>query len=108
MKAVLTGGLAFGALVTVALIETHAQTLSAAEQQLVVENLAQADANADGMLTRDEFEVLINLNAEDGIGRAAQIVRAGLYDRAFSRVDADGDGVLTQSELQSVGQQSQG
>jgi Ca2+-binding EF-hand superfamily protein len=63
------------------------------------QNLKAADANGDGALTRDEFGVLIDLNADAGIGRAAAIKRAGRQDQAFGRIDRNGDGVATKDEI---------
>ena len=54
------------------------------------------------MLTRGEFEKLIQLNAQANIGQAAQIVRFGRYDMAFNRVDADRNGLVTPQELQAL------
>ncbi|MBV0913813.1 EF-hand domain-containing protein [Anianabacter salinae] len=99
------GHLALAAAVVLSVTGAHAQSPSDAERQLMVENLVQADANSDGVLTRQEFETLINLNAADNLGRAAMIVRTGSYGRAFGRIDANGDGVATQSEMQALMQQ---
>lgn len=108
MKHAIFGRLALAAALVTTVTAAHAQSPSAAERQLMLENIIAADANSDGVLTRREFEVLINLNAADNLGRAAMIVRSGQYDRAFGRIDANGDGVLTQSELQALAQQRQG
>lgn len=86
----------------------YAQSPSEADRALLVENLAEADANADGALDRTEFEVLINLNAADNLGRAAMIVRTGRYGTVFSRIDANADGLLTQPEMEALAQQMQG
>lgn len=86
----------------------HAQSPSDAQKQLLAENVMQADANADSMLSRGEFETLIRLNAADNLGRAATIVRTGRFDTAFGRIDANGDGVVTQAEMQALAQQVRG
>lgn len=91
-------------LATIAALSTlgaNAQQTSDANKQKVAENFKKADANGDGMLTRSEFEKLIQLNAEANIGQAAQIVRFGRYDMAFNRIDADRNGLLTPQELQA-------
>jgi Ca2+-binding EF-hand superfamily protein len=108
MKREIIGCLAVAASLALSASGAQAQSPSEAERQLMVENLIEADANSDGALSRSEFEVLINLNAADNLGRAAVIVRTGRYDRAFSRIDANGDGYLSQSELQSMVEQAQG
>jgi len=93
------------ALATIAVLSTigaNAQQASGANKQQVAENFKKADANGDGMLTRSEFEKLIQLNAQANIGQAPQIVRFGRYDMAFNRVDADRNGLLTPQELQAL------
>lgn len=67
-------------------------------------NFASADGDGDGALSRAEFEVFVNANAEDRIGRARQIRRFGAYGRAFSTLDKDGDGKVTGPELSAVAQ----
>jgi hypothetical protein len=104
MKPLFFGGLALGATLAASVSVAQAQTMSAAERQLLGENLAQADANGDGALSASEFEVLINLNAEDNLGMAARIARTGRYGTAFARVDTDGNGLLTQAEPQAMAQ----
>lgn len=86
----------------------HAQNLSPAMQEKAAENFFQADANQDGALSRDEFETLINLNADDSIGRAKMIRRFGRYDIAFGRLDANRDGFVTPEEIQAVASQARG
>ncbi|MEL6837821.1 MAG: hypothetical protein AAFP85_00930 [Pseudomonadota bacterium] len=76
-----------------------AQTMSTTDRNKLTENVAKADANGDGAFSADEFRQLIDLNAADGLGQADRIRRAGLYDRAFRRLDADGDGLLTRQEM---------
>jgi hypothetical protein len=93
------------ALATIAVLSTigaNAQQASGANKQQVAENFKKADANGDGMLTRSEFEKLIQLNAQANIGQAPQIVRFGRYDMAFNRVDADRNGLVTPQELQAL------
>lgn len=80
----------------------QAQGLSAAQQELAAENFMQADANQDGALTRGEFQTLINLNADDSLGRASMIKRFGRYDTAFNRIDANQDGFVTPEEMQAM------
>lgn len=108
MKYAILGRLALVAAAVLPMSGAHAQSLSEAERQLMIDNLMEADANADGAISRHEFEVLIKLNAADNLGRAAMIVRTGSYDRAFGRIDGNADGVVTQSEMQALAQQRQG
>lgn len=83
-----------------------AQAPSAAQKEMAVENFLQADANADGALNRTEFTTLINLNAEDGLGRAAMVRRFSRYDAAFGRMDANSDGFVTPEEMQALAEQA--
>jgi len=108
MKHAIMGRLALVVALVLPLSGAHAQSPSEADRQLMIENLMEADANSDGVLTRSEFEVLIDLNAADNLGRAEMIARSGRYSMAFGRIDANGDGVLMQSELQAMVQQAQG
>lgn len=68
----------------------------------IAANVLEADANADGALTLDEFTTLINLNAEAGIGRARIIQRNDRYSMAFGRIDRNGDGFLTRDEVEEM------
>ena len=91
-----------------ALSSAAARAQSPAVKELAVENFLQADANQDGALNRNEFESLINLNADDNIGRAAMVRRLGRYDAAFSRLDANGDGFVTPEEMQALAEKARG
>ncbi len=62
-------------------------------------NFLQADVNQDQHLDLGEFTTFINLNADHGLGRAATIRRLGMHSRAFGRLDADRDGVVSRQEL---------
>ncbi|MEL6978241.1 MAG: hypothetical protein AAGM38_06135 [Pseudomonadota bacterium] len=77
-----------------------------AAKERAAENFLQADANADGALNRSEFETLIDLNADDDIGRANMVRRFGRYDMAFSRVDANQDGFATPEEMRALAAQA--
>lgn len=80
-------------------------TAPASAQGLTGEALAKAQANfktADkagtGKLDAAAFKAFIDLNAAAKIGRAPQIASNKAYDRAFSTVDANKDGVVTWDE----------
>ena len=62
-------------------------------------NFETADANGDGALTQAEFKAFVDANADDNLGRAAQLKRFGAYDRAFDRLDRDKSGTVTWSEV---------
>ncbi|MEM9046386.1 MAG: hypothetical protein AAGC81_17010 [Pseudomonadota bacterium] len=86
--------------VTLSLSTVPASTLAdEAQKEVVAENFLQADANADGALTFEEFTTLIDLNAEDEIGRAALVKRMGKQSTAFGRLDANADGIVTTEEI---------
>jgi hypothetical protein len=70
--------------------------------KLAQENYRQADADGDGALVQAEFARFIDLNAEDDLGRAARISARGMHAQAFRRVDGNGDGRVTPTELQAV------
>ncbi len=56
-------------------------------------------ANPGGdTLTPAQFKTFIDLNAAQGIGRAAQIKSHDAYDRAFKTVDANKDGTVSWDE----------
>ena len=50
-------------------------------------NVAQADLDSDGALTRDEFVPFVN--ADDDYGRSAKVRRFNAYERAFTKIDSD-------------------
>jgi Ca2+-binding EF-hand superfamily protein len=98
-----TGTLAaLAALATTLAGEARAQSMTPAERQLMIENMLQADSNNDGAINRSEFEALMQLNANDNLGASGMVVRTGAYDRAFGRLDANGDGLLTREEAQEL------
>lgn len=83
-----------------------AQALSPAERQQMLQNVTKADANDDGALTAGEFETFINLNASDGLGRAQRVKTSGRYKMVFNRLDTNGDGVLTRTEMRAMAEQN--
>jgi Ca2+-binding EF-hand superfamily protein len=73
-----------------------------AQRDIIVENFMQADVNADGALSLDEFTALIDLNAADGVARASMIKRMGRQPMAFGRLDANSDGLITNDEISAM------
>ena len=71
---------------------------------LPAQNFGQADANSDGVLVQAEFATFIDLNAAQGLGNAARVKSRGLHAKAFRRVDGNGDGRVTPTELQAMSQ----
>lgn len=82
----------------------QAQSMSDADKQKMADNVVQADANGDAALTRGEFDLLLQLNAQDNLGRAAQVIRLGRQAMIFTRIDGDGNGLVTRQELQALAQ----
>ncbi|NJM33391.1 MAG: hypothetical protein HC850_00415 [Rhodomicrobium sp.] len=67
-------------------------------------NFEQADVNKDELLDRAEFTTFINLNADDGLGRAPMIRSLDMYGRAFGTADTNGDGMVSKQEIASQAQ----
>ncbi len=84
-------GLALAGAVSAAAAQTSRDAVAA--------NFAEADANADGALTIDEFTRFIDLNAEDRLGNASRIQRTGRYATAFERLDSDKNGLVTREDI---------
>lgn len=87
---------------TIALFFLSPVVAQAQSNPVAQENFAEADANSDAQLTYPEFVTFIDLNAADGLGNAQRVSSRGLHARAFSRADANGDGMVTTSELQAL------
>jgi hypothetical protein len=78
---------------------------SPAQREQVKANYMRADVNGDRMLEESEFIKFVNLNADSGIGRFGMIRRFGLHSRAFSRIDADRNGLIEPEELAEMSKQ---
>ena len=70
--------------------------------QQVRRNFESADEDGDDVITRGQFRVFIDANAEIDFAMSKQIKRMRAYQRAFSRVDLDGDDTLSWEEYLSV------
>ena len=104
MKKNSIAALALAVFIALPLSGAMAQSMSEADKKKLADNLAEADANGDAMLTRDELDRLLQLNAQDNIGRAAQIIKFGRQGKVFNRIDADKNGLVTRQELQALSQ----
>ncbi|MEY4862856.1 MAG: hypothetical protein RLZ51_951, partial [Pseudomonadota bacterium] len=49
-----------------------------------------------------EFKTFIDLNADHKLGRASSVRRVGLYNEAFRKADAHGDGVVSKEEITAL------
>ena len=58
--------------------------------------------DGDDVITRGQFRVFVDANAEIDFAMSKQIKRMRAYQRAFSRVDLDRDGTLSWEEYLSV------
>lgn len=87
---------------TIVTAPVAAQTASTPEE-MAAANFRLADVDGNGGLSSDEFVAFINLNAAQNIGQASRIKNAGAYDRAFARLDQNGDGLVTPDELPNAG-----
>ena len=70
--------------------------------QQVRANFESADEDGDDVITRGQFRVFVDANAEIDFAMSKQIKRMRAYQRAFSRVDLDRDGTLSWEEYLSV------
>lgn len=96
LTSLLSVSLASGLLVIYPAVSSKADTAQARQ------NFAIADVNNDLKLNPAEFKRYINLNADHNIGRAATVRRVGAYGKAFSRLDANGDGLVTRPEIKAA------
>ena len=70
--------------------------------QQVRKNFKSADKDGDDVITRAQFRVFVDANAEIDFAMSKQIKRMRAYQRAFGRVDLDRDGTLSWEEYLSV------
>ncbi|MGB0694196.1 MAG: hypothetical protein ACPGOY_01010 [Rhodospirillaceae bacterium] len=75
---------------------------SANSAEAARENFQQADANNDLKLNADEFKNFIDFNADDSIGNADRVRSFNMYERAFGRIDGNGDGFVTPDEMRAM------
>ena len=63
------------------------------------EDFRTADADKDGQLQYEEFRVFIDLRANGGDSQARKVRMLRAYKQAMSKVDEDGNGIVTGDEL---------
>ncbi len=102
MKRITNTLLTVAVLAGVSFSVAHAQGMTGAERQAMIENFLQADTNNDGLLYQSELELLMRLNADDNLGRASMVVRTGAYGRVFNRLDTNSDGAVSREEIQAL------
>lgn len=86
----------------IAVAPAYAQASAPDSQSLARKNFVLADVDGDERLSSSEFRKFIDENAKDNLGRAARVKRLGAYDKAFERLDANGDGFVTREEIASA------
>lgn len=62
-------------------------------------NYQAADIDNDGALSKNEFEQFVNINADAKLGKASNIRRFKVYDRAFTKIDANENNQVSWQEF---------
>ncbi len=84
---------------------TQSPPLDNAKRLQVQTNFKTADVDRNDQLNLAEFKIFINLNADQNLGQAISVRRFGIYTKAFKKLDANGDGILTKHEIATQVQQ---
>ena len=84
---------------------TQSSPLDNAKRLQVQTNFKTADVDRNDQLNLAEFKIFINLNADQNLGQAVTVRRFGIYTKAFKKVDANGDGIVTKHEIAAQSQQ---
>ena len=84
---------------------TQSPPFDNAKRLQVQTNSKTADVDNNDQLNLAEFKIFINLNADQNLGQAISVRRFGIYTKAFKKLDADGDGILTKHEIATEVQQ---
>lgn len=84
---------------------TQSPPFDNAKRLQVQTNFKTADADRNDQLNLAEFKIFINLNADQNLGQAISVRRFGIYTKAFKKLDANGDGILTKHEISTQVQQ---
>jgi Ca2+-binding EF-hand superfamily protein len=84
---------------------TQSPPFDNAKRLQVQTNFKMADVDKNDQLSMAEFQIFINLNADQNLGQAVTVRRFGIYTKAFKKLDANGDGILTKHEIATQVQQ---
>ena len=84
---------------------TQSPPFDNAKRLQVQTNFKTADADRNDQLNLAEFKIFVNLNADQNLGQAISVRRFGIYTKAFKKLDANGDGILTKHEIATQVQQ---
>lgn len=84
---------------------TQSPPFDNAKRLQVQTNFKTADADRNDQLNLAEFKIFVNLNADQNLGQAINVRRFGIYTKAFKKLDANGDGILTKHEIATEVQQ---
>ncbi len=68
----------------------------------IMANFLTSDEDSNNSLDKKEFYKFVSANADAEIGPFARIHSNNMHDRAFSRMDRDGDGTINISELRTL------
>lgn len=84
---------------------TQSPPFDKAKRLQIHSNFKTADVDRNDQLNLAEFKIFINLNADQNLGQAVSVRRFGIYTKAFKKVDANGDGIVTKHEIATQVQQ---
>lgn len=82
----------------VASLPVVAQAQNRSAEEAAAWRMQRMDTNEDGVVTFDEFQVYRTNWARDG-DRDENMLRPRAIERAFGRMDSDGDGSVTMDEM---------
>lgn len=84
------------------LVVSAAIIVALASGALAQDVFVAADANGDGSLDKGEFTVFIDSAAKAGKAQAKKVAANNFYGQAFSRIDKNGDGLISPNEISAM------